>query len=413
VWSLDIGDGGAKQNKFERDISLLLDGIKDEPNNVRYYFYLANSYFDSEKYEDAIIFYKKRIEFHGWIQEIWYSYYRIGLSYKKMERMSDAIYYWLEGFNQFNERLEGLYEIIKYYRIIGKQQLCEIYYDVCKKILNKNFEKDDYLFIHNDVYTYKLYYEYTIFAGYLGIKNINDEVVKVLNHSKNHIETNNLLSNMKFYKYILKPIKRINFTDNINIDVSNEKILFYSSSCCIIKNPNNENKTFFMNMRYVNYYIDNTGKYLNCENHIITMNKFIELDENFEIISSKLFDLNYVNKKYIGVEDIRLINDESKNQLLFIGVGFHENNKIGIVTGEYNPLTETSIKTIELKQNFKCSECEKNWVYINYENNLHVIYAWYPLQIGIIDNRFREQCLNGLQRRRLKSLCWPRKRPDA
>ena len=37
----DIGDGGAKHDKFERDIRLLLDGIKEEPNNVRYYFYLA------------------------------------------------------------------------------------------------------------------------------------------------------------------------------------------------------------------------------------------------------------------------------------------------------------------------------------------------------------------------------------
>jgi glycosyltransferase involved in cell wall biosynthesis len=42
----DVGDGGCKQNKFERDISLLLDGIKEDPNNVRYYFYLANSYHD-------------------------------------------------------------------------------------------------------------------------------------------------------------------------------------------------------------------------------------------------------------------------------------------------------------------------------------------------------------------------------
>jgi len=42
----DIGDGGSKSDKFERDIKLLSDGIKDEPNNVRYHFYLANSYYD-------------------------------------------------------------------------------------------------------------------------------------------------------------------------------------------------------------------------------------------------------------------------------------------------------------------------------------------------------------------------------
>jgi len=80
----DIGDGGSKSNKFERDINLLLDGIKDEPNNVRYYFYLANSYHDSGKFEEAINTYLKRISLGGWDQEVWYSYYRIGLCYKNM-----------------------------------------------------------------------------------------------------------------------------------------------------------------------------------------------------------------------------------------------------------------------------------------------------------------------------------------
>ena len=58
----DIGDGGSKGDKFERDIRLLLDGIKEEPNNVRYYFYLANSYHDSGRFAEAINVYKKRIQ---------------------------------------------------------------------------------------------------------------------------------------------------------------------------------------------------------------------------------------------------------------------------------------------------------------------------------------------------------------
>jgi len=382
----DIGDGNSKVDKYERDIRLLTEDINKNPTNIRSYFYLANSYYDSGNFTDAISIYKKHIELGGWIQEIWYSYYRIGLSYQKMEKIPDAIYFWLEGYNQFNERLEGLYEIIKHYRIIGKQQLCEIYYNICKKILDKNLKRDDYLFIYDDVYTYKLYFEYTIFANYIGITNINNEVIKVLNYSKNHIETNNLLSNLKFYKYILKPIYIVNLTDNITIEVNNKNTLFNSSSSCIIKNPNKENNTYFVNMRYVNYYINNGGNYSNCDEHIMTVNKFVELDENFKILYSKTFDLNYVNREYIGIEDIRIINDESKNQLMFIGVGFHENNKIGIVNGVYNPFIETFLKTTELTQSFKKSECEKNWVYVNYKDELHIIYAWYPLQIGKINN---------------------------
>ena len=102
----DIGDGGAKADKFERDVRLLTQGIKDEPGNARYHFYLANSYHDSGQFESAIEFYKKRIDFGGWKEEVWYSYYRIGLCYKNLNKFSDALFYLLEGYNFYPERLE-------------------------------------------------------------------------------------------------------------------------------------------------------------------------------------------------------------------------------------------------------------------------------------------------------------------
>ena len=120
----DIGDGGSKSDKFERDIRLLTDGIKDEPNNHRYYFYLGNTYHDLGKYEEAIPFYIKRIEFGGWQEEVWYSYYKLGLCYKKLNKFSNALYYWLEGYDFYPNRLEALYEIIKYYRENSKHKLC-------------------------------------------------------------------------------------------------------------------------------------------------------------------------------------------------------------------------------------------------------------------------------------------------
>jgi len=43
AWIDDIGDGGCKEDKFERDERLLEEGLKDEPENERYIFYLANT----------------------------------------------------------------------------------------------------------------------------------------------------------------------------------------------------------------------------------------------------------------------------------------------------------------------------------------------------------------------------------
>ena len=112
---------------------LLTEGLKTEPDNPRYYFYLANSYHDIGKCEEAIENYRKRIQLGGWIQEIWYSYYRIGLCYKRMDKMNDAICEWLNAFNCLQERVENLYEIIVYYRLISKQKLADMFYSIAKK----------------------------------------------------------------------------------------------------------------------------------------------------------------------------------------------------------------------------------------------------------------------------------------
>ena len=374
----DIGDGGAKQNKFERDISLLLDGIKDEPNNVRYYFYLANSYHDLGRFGEAINIYNKRIELGGWKEEVWYSYYRIGLCYKKMNKINDAIKYWLDGFEYYPERLEGLHEIIMHYRIVSKQKLANLFYQQAVQILNLNHDRNSYLFLHDEVYTSKIYYEYTVFASYLGIKNINDEAVKVFNNSFSEPEVNNLLSNMKFYKDKLTKLSTIIVDNKNTTNINGEDTLFTSSSSCLI--PNKKNDGYIMNIRFVNYDITENGAYLNCDKHIISINRFVELDKNFDAVNDKWMNITFQDRRYIGIEDIRIFNDVNTNELLFIGTGFHQDNKIGVVNGIYDLEIFKLIET-EIKTDFSDSNCEKNWVFVDYKNSTHVIYNWYPLKI--------------------------------
>jgi tetratricopeptide (TPR) repeat protein len=138
--------------------------------------------------------YTKRISLGGWNEEVWYSYYKIGSCYKNMNKMADAITTWLDGYNFYPDRLEGLYEIIHYYRNKSKHKLCNIFYELAKKILDKNLSRNQCLFLYNDVYTYKLYYEYTIFSSYIGEKNINNEIIHVLNNCKDGNIINNVLN---------------------------------------------------------------------------------------------------------------------------------------------------------------------------------------------------------------------------
>ena len=266
----DIGDGGSKNDKFERDIRLLTEAIKLEPKHERYHFYLANSYHDSGKFEQAIETYKKRIVLGGWEQEVWYSHYRIGLCYKNLNKMEEAVYSWMNGYNFSQIRVENLYEIIHHYRNTSKHKLAELFYNMASVILSKNLNKDSYLFLHNDVYTFKIDYEHTIFAFYNKVKDISEQIIKVLNHSHDGSINNNLFSNMKFYKQVLSANKKINFSNVTKICVNNEDIDFNSSSSCLIKSKDG----YIMNMRYVNYYITSSGSYLNCDKNITTYNKY-------------------------------------------------------------------------------------------------------------------------------------------
>jgi tetratricopeptide (TPR) repeat protein len=381
----DIGDGGCKQNKFERDVQLLKDGILKEPNNDRYHFYLANSYFDLNKFEEAIVTYKKRIEFGGWNEEVWFSYYKIGLAYMNIGEVEKAIHIWMDGFQYYQDRLEGIYEIIKYYRINSKHILANIYYDIAKKILDKNLNRDGYLFLQNDVYTDKIYYEYTIIAYYLGIKNVNNEVVKILNSKSNY--TQNLLSNFKFYDNILQSIEVINLSNSFEKEINNELTNFVSSSSCMIQNDNG----YSMNLRYVNYNITPNGSYTNCEKYIITINKYIELDNSFHIKEEKLMDINFDNRLYIGVEDVKIYRnkrdtgEKNDNNLLYIGTQYHKNYTIGIGAGSYD-IYNNYLNGNDIVPNFINTGCEKNWVYLNYKGETHIIYSWSPLRICKIND---------------------------
>lgn len=386
IFILDIGDGGAKSNKYDRDIQLLTDGIQNEPTNTRYYFYLANSYFDNKNYQKAIDVYLQRISFGDQVQEIWYSYLRIGLSYKHMNSMDKALNYWLEAYNYFPHRIENLYYIIEHYRATRKYILAKIYYDLAINIILSldDATKNNYLFLHNDIYTSKIYFEYYIIAYYLNIKNVNDELIKILNNSNNNVIKNITLSNMKFYKNIIIPFKIMDLTASFTKELNDMKYTFYTTSACLIF----LNGKYIMNQRNVNYFIDGEGIYkfqsVNMQNKIITLNKYIEFDDEFNIIKEQLFN-NYdkntysFGNEYNGIEDIRI-----SNKLMFLGTEYI-NNSTKMVYGKYD-LENYVLIPNQIEANFKLNQHEKNWVFIDHENNQDIIYKWYPLTICKLNN---------------------------
>ena len=132
-----------------------------------------------------------------------------------------------------------------------------------------------------------------------------------------------------------------------------------------------------MNIRYVNYKIQPNGIYTDCNKHIVTINKYVRFDNNFSVKEDKWLTLQFDNRQYIGVEDVRIWKNK-ENEFVYLGTGLHQDNKLGICTGKY---TTSLLEINEVKPNFNNASCEKNWVFVDYNGEDHIIYKWNPLQL--------------------------------
>lgn len=371
----DIGDGGSKCNKSHRDIDLLLKGLEETPKNIRYNFYLANTYYDIGEYENAIKYYEQHARIVTWNEEEFYNYYRQGICYKHLNNHEKMTAYLIKAWSTRPTRVESLYELIHYYRCNSKWNYCKLYYEIAKQI---KFPKDDILFVHRDVYEYKLMYEYTVFGYYVGERGLYKEMAKLMNIG-GEIDVYNLFNNYKFYCPKLEYETNAKIEEMFTRQINGENYTFRSSTPSIIK----WNFKYVMNLRYVNYNITPNGTYEWVKN-IISINKFVELNDNFEPENMIELDTTICDRQYEGIEDIKLNRHDDK--IRFTGTAYKKNNRIGIVSGDYN-----CKDLITFNEYYKDDEadCEKNWVFIPNTNKM--IYKWSPLQIGeIVDNKLTD-----------------------
>ena len=377
----DIGDGGAKSDKFERDVRLLRQGLEEEPGNVRYMFYLANSLRDLGRHREAIEWYKKRVEAGGWIEEVFYAAFELGNMYKTVEDIPNAIYWWMEAYNRHPKRSESLYEIAKHYRVVGKQHIGQVFCDIARSI---PYPKDDVLFIKSDVYKFLLEYEHSILAFYSGAKIDHYRFLNLISSNYNKL---NVLSNYVFYvKKLTKlpGVKLREFNDEVERVIDGWEDSYISSSPCIIPWKDNG---YLLNVRYVNYRILHHGGYdfKNPMGKITTLNKMYILGPDMSVLCENWIDqVERPYLRYQGVEDVKVF--EHKDKLLFLGsVEDPESGLIRVGHGTYeldkNCLTSLPFPSPEGR------ECEKNWCYFHdAAGELRVLNDWSPLTVGKVSD---------------------------
>jgi len=145
------------------DVKLLLDALKAEPNNKRYHFYLAQSYKDKGDYNNAIIYYKKRIDLGGWEEEIFYSKYMIGFCYERLKEIEKAKSWYLSAYEFRPSRAEPLHKLIVLCRYLKEFNQAYLF---AKKANEISYPKD-LLFIEKQIYYFRILDELAIAAYWI------------------------------------------------------------------------------------------------------------------------------------------------------------------------------------------------------------------------------------------------------
>lgn len=197
----DYGDGGAKKDKFTRDIILLSNALEIEPYNSRYNFYLAQSYKDIQDYDKALKYYKERIKLKGWIEEVWYAYYMISFIYLQKNELEKAEEYAIKGFITYPKRSENLYLLLKHYREKKNYEKAYSYY-----LLGKDIKKNgNQLFVEHQVYDYGFDLEFSIINYYLNDLNKEDgkkACLRILDSNANEQIKELTKNNLLYYKNV-------------------------------------------------------------------------------------------------------------------------------------------------------------------------------------------------------------------
>jgi tetratricopeptide (TPR) repeat protein len=374
----DVGDGGSKQDKFERDIRLLEEGLKEEPGNSRYHFYLANSYRDVGKKAEAVSWYKKHIGLGGWDEEIWNSVLEMGKCQLSLGESANGLATLMEAYSLRPHRAESLYEIIKYYREKSKHNAAQLFLDAAKSI---PYPSGDILFIRKDVYSHLLDYEQSILSFYTKRPVDHRRYLELMAVPSLHA---NVMANYRFYARSLNKmegvlLQRVCLSDSTTKTIEQYSIPLTSSTPSITSH----NDGYLLNIRYVNYSIARaTGQYTidHPEGKIVSLNKAIVLGSQLEPVHEVWLDrVHRTDHKYVGIEDVRIFAWRGSTR--FLGTTVDDAGNLRVGGGEYMPATNIIVPTV-YPSPAKDVPCEKNWLLFEHAGQPKILYSWKPLIVG-------------------------------
>jgi glycosyltransferase involved in cell wall biosynthesis len=313
AYFIDHADGSNRPDKYKRDIRLLLDDLKKDPDNGRTFYYLAQSYRDAGQLDKAIKWYKRRVEVGGWDEEVWHAQYCHALCLRDMGNEEGFIRESLVAYNMRPTRVEPMWEVATYFRKKGMNPPALAF---AEAIAHVPMSKDG-LFVNTYMHEVGAKEEISIAGFYVPGKRLTAfKAASELSMKTGNYGGTRELARCNLYHYI-QPLAEW------CPSFKSQKIAFDAPEGWVAMNPSVTNHLgdLYCNVRCVNYHIDQDGRYIikatdgtaNAENPIKTRNFTMYLGGNpflkglyCEIVPPP--DLPCEFNLVMGFEDIRLFS---------------------------------------------------------------------------------------------------------
>jgi glycosyltransferase involved in cell wall biosynthesis len=160
VWIASYRDGARARDPQThlRDAQALERALREEPDNARYVFYLAQTYMLTNDFDSALRCYRRRVEMGGRNDEVWHSLYRIAQLEVAKKPWPEAMDQYLDAYEFMPDRAGPLFHIGMHYQAKGD-------YNAAMTIPRP---ANNRLFVEPDIYEYLLPLEYAVASHYVG-----------------------------------------------------------------------------------------------------------------------------------------------------------------------------------------------------------------------------------------------------
>ena len=398
----DIGDGGCKADKFERDARLLEEDLKTDPDNVRTHFYLGQTYMSINRQEDAIKMFRRRIHLGGWEEEIYISYIYIGDCLKTLGRPLEANEEWMKAWHLRQHRTEAAIRLIQHYRMKSSYNFMGMMYieKLIQIQLGETLEgikiynaikNNDSLFVSHTDMTYTIWEELGIMAFYTGKHDVARFRLdsRILSSALTFDQKNRLTDLYRWYKWKIPVLNNYPLKVDESI-LGGELWKGYNPSIYRSKNR------YIVNIRHANYETKDARHFhfRSGGDKVITRNVVVEMNSNFEILTDKhtpteliIPDKYVVNKStcIYGIEDCRWAGPDS-----LIGTSRQYNdsemNKMVRIHIDMDTRNVVSLKPLLCPIGSEESNCQKNWLPFNWKGREYFIYHLNPFCIYNMNN---------------------------